>query len=617
VSIIRSQQLIDSVMQTDEWVATGEGQDEKAIGRFWRALEVRHPPRTELIQVSYRHSDPEVATTAVRQMIRAYRAHQGQQSTEERIQGLIKGDAELTEKLESIRREITDIASLHGTTDLARLFNMQMMALTETESAFRNMRMDLIIAETSVTEIDDFATLQEEEIARFDALMMSYIQKRDHLENELVIWRSRYTEEMPGRARLESEYEDIQRRIDDRRHLLISSGELELSARAAGASPTGPGGLKALRDREQQVRAIYEKDRKLTLKIGMDDLRVQTLQGEADLVQKRLEEIKGRVEQLRVESSVIGKINVISEGDRPLTPMTDRRRVMAAAGGLAGAGLAVAAVIGWGLFERRVRYSDELAPRLGVPLIGLIPDVECESGQHYPTDAVVRDIRWRLEHSESRHSRLLRTVAVAGEKVGAGTSSVTLALGISFAASGTATAIVDLGTGSKRIRARTASPKDLETCADSDALAEIATGIHNLTLVDPIGHESMGKEFSRARIARILDDLQSRFELVLIDCGSLGDPDGVLPACSIADGSILVCQQGACVSDLENAVGRLRCCGADLLGAVFNRAKSDDMPRHVRNSAVSLPLVLDDRFGQLGPLAATMMQNQNLEITAT
>jgi uncharacterized protein involved in exopolysaccharide biosynthesis len=200
VSIIRSQQLIDSVMQTDEWVATGEGRDEKAIGQFWRALKVRHPPRTELIQVSYRHPDPAVATTAVRQMIRSYRIHQGQQSAEERIQGLIKNDAELTEKLETLRGEITDIASLHGTTDLTRLFNMQMMALTETESAFRNMRMDLIVAETSVTDVEDVTTLHEDEIARFDALMMSYLQKRDHLENELVIWRSRYTEEMPGRA---------------------------------------------------------------------------------------------------------------------------------------------------------------------------------------------------------------------------------------------------------------------------------------------------------------------------------------------------------------------------------------------------------------------------------
>jgi len=612
VSIIRSQQLIDRVMQRDEWAATGESRDEQAVARFWNRLEVRHPPRTELIRVSYRHPDPDVATLAVQLVIRAYRTLQGRQATDERIQALLKNEGELEHKLESIREEITAIASLHGTTDLTRLFNMQMIALAEIESAYRTTRMDLIMAESSAANHDESTNLHENDIARLDPLMMSYIQKRENLQNELVSWRARYTDEMPGRTRIESEYADVQHKIEERRRSFASSGELSNLGRGAASGEIDLRALSALREREKRVSSMYEKDRALSLQIGMDDLRVQTLQGEADLVQSRLEEVKGRVEQLRVESAVIGKINVISEGDRPLVPIADRRRTMAGAGGFAGACFAVATMVGLGLFERRIRYSDDVTRHVGVPVFGVVPEVGEDSRRNCLTEAVVRDLRWALELRSRSESRGLKAIAVAGDASSSGTSSVALALGISFAGTGSSTALVDLGAGDHRLRSTFAPKSGLSHRAESGGAAELATSIHNLTVVDPTGGE-IAQDLPFAKIQSLLDQLRARFEVVLIDCGSLDSSHGAEPAYSIADASILVCSRGASVSALGAAVDRLRSCEARILGAIFNRAHADDLPRHTRPSPTVSAAAWDDRFDHLGPIAAAMLNNQKVE----
>jgi Mrp family chromosome partitioning ATPase len=537
---------------------------------------------------------------------------QGRQSTEERIQALVKNEVQLTEDLAEIRKAITEITSRHGTTDLTRLFNMQMMALSEIESTFRSTRMDLIMAESSVADLDDVSHLNEEEVARFDPLMMSYIQKREQLESDLVLWRARYTDEMPGRTQIESEYADTQRRIEARLREVASSGQLALAGRSGGSGSVGPRALDVLRERAQRVRELYDRDRKVTLQIGMDDLRVKTLTSEADLVQGRLEEVKGRIDQLRVESSVIGKINVISEGDRPLTPIADRRRAMALAGSLGGAGLAVASIIGWGLLERRIRYSDEVSRHIGIPLFGVVPEIDTDSTQAYPTESVVREIRWALELRGQEHSQGLQTVAVIGDSTNGGVSSISLALGVSFAASGRSTALLDLGAGEARLRSILASNEEPAPDDDTAALLELPTGIRNLTLVDPRNATEVD-DLPLARIQNLLDELRERFDVILIDCGSLDSSQGFLPACSIADGSLLVCARGVKTASIEKAVARLRGCRARILGAVFNRACPDDLPPHARSSAPVQSELRDKNLHRLGPIVATMVHGQHVE----
>lgn len=604
VSIIRSQQVIDRVMQTREWRETGEADAEGAMARFWRRFEVHHPPRTELIRVSFSHPDPDVATLAVKLLIGVYQQIQGQQSTEERIQAHMQSEAELSERIEKVQDEITSVASRHGTTDLNRLFNLQMMALSEIESAYRGTRIDLIMAESSSSEAD-LTDPSAEEIAAFDNLMRSYLEKRHKLETEIAVWQELYTPKMPGFDQLLVERDQVENQIETRRSQLVAAGA------TGGGGPKmqmGPRAVEILSKREVEVKALYDDTRRQTIEIGMDDLRVQTLRSEAELVQERLDKIRGRIEQLRVESSVIGRINVISGGDRPLVPISDRRMMMAVAGGTAGSLFAVALVIAWGFLEGRLRYSTDVSVWHQIPLLGVLPEIDEGSG--LAPEVVLRDMRWSLELIRERES--LQTIALAGETAGVGASSIALALGVSFAGTGTRTALVDLQQGSDRVSTRIASAPEDRNLADDGGTFELATGIENLTVIDPSA-SGPTNSIRASAIRDLLDDLSARFGVVLVDCGALDSPGGVILGCALAEGSVLVCARGSSHSKVATAVERLDSCNARTLGAVFNRALAGDTPGSV-TSDPAFADETDSRFNHLGPLAANLLRTRGMEV---
>jgi Mrp family chromosome partitioning ATPase len=487
---------------------------------------------------------------------------------------------------------------------------MQMMALAELESAYRGNRLDLIVAETNAATPDAIQSTVEE-IATFDRLMSTLLNRREELRTEIKIWKSHYTPKMPGRDRLEIELAELESRIEARHMQLATSGRLASAPGGGGTAPIGPRAIDALRRQESQVRRLYEEARKETLEIGMDDLRVQRLRGEADLVQARLEKTRGRIEQLRVESSVIGRINVISAGDRPLVPVADRRRLMAGVGGAAGVFLALSSVVGWGLCDRRLRYSDDVALRSHFPVLGIVPEIDDSRRQAASTTPVVRDLRWTLELQRERESLPLRTVAIIGGSAGGGTSSIALALGISFAQTGSSTVLLDLQGRGPRLRehlAQAGSDDPGGECADW----EVPTGIPNLGLLDP-GSQGEVEELPVHLLESVIEGLGQRHQVVLIDCGSVGDASGFLPACSLADAAILVCSRGSDAADLDDAATRLEAQGTRTLGVVFNRALASDVKQSGETHVLSSRSDGQLHLPELGPLALSVLRNHSAE----
>jgi len=242
----------------------------------------------------------------------------------------------------------------------------------------------------------------------------------------------------------------------------------------------------------------------------------------------------------------------------------------------------------------------------------VVPEIEPDAAHRPATNGIVRDLRWTLELRSHRESQELQTIAVAGSATAAGTSSVALAMGISFARTGTSTALVDLRSDPRRLRELLA-PTSADHSTDPSVPKEVDTGIRNLTLVDALALGPANELPSRA-IQTLFQDLRARYEVVLVDCGSLGDTEGVLPACAMADGSILVCARGSDASDLRTAAERLRASESRLLGTIFNRAAPDDTQGHAVRGADDVGQVMDERFRHLGPLAATVMQTQCAEV---
>ena len=109
------------------------------------------------------------------------------------------------------------------------------------------------------------------------------------------------------------------------------------------ADTTGRSGVSMTRPTPTQLSKGLDwlKDQKTKAQESLKKMsnrirRIEILELEAMDLQKQLKDTTDRIDELNVESKVGGRIEVITDGERPLTPIQDRRIAASAFGASAG-----------------------------------------------------------------------------------------------------------------------------------------------------------------------------------------------------------------------------------------------------------------------------------------
>src|SRR6185295_12024236 len=191
------------------------------------------------------------------------------------------------------------------------------------------------------------------------------------------------------------------------------------------------------------------RDAKLeeTRKIRKRLLDVDQIKSEMGRVQYRLDAAKAQLDTIAVESVVHGRISVLAWGERPVSPDSDKRfqlTVLGAGGGLA---LGFWIVLLWGLGEQKLRHVNDVDGGSSKSrFLGVVPDIRDktvhEDGQTAAqmADFCVHNIRTTLQLAADHKNKI---VVVTSPTPGAGKTTLSLAMGMSFAATGSRTLLVD------------------------------------------------------------------------------------------------------------------------------------------------------------------------------
>ena len=351
------------------------------------------------------------------------------------------------------------------------------------------------------------------------------------------------------------------------------------------------------------------------------------------------------IHKLEFEGVSVGRTEVISPGDKPLRPDKDRRIPAAAAAGLGGLamGFGIFALIG--LLDRRVRSIADARETLdgSQRILGILPTLPEDLADPDQVSGVafaVHHIRTLLQlgGGDTRST----TFAITSASPQDGKTSLTMALGMSYAASGAKTLLIDgdvIGAGlSSRmgivVRPRlggillrqgliTGEQLDaglteaqqtgnligrtlvklgfIKPTDKKQALAEQASG--NLGFLDMLGGRELSDCISSAgspnlslmpvgnisanhvgrisidAVRRIIAEARLKFDIVLFDTGPLlGSLESGIVAASV-DEVIVAVARGQQVGLLEQTFQRLRELEARVAGIVFNRAHIRDLER--------------------------------------
>ena len=336
-----------------------------------------------------------------------------------------------------------------------------------------------------------------------------------------------------------------------------------------------------------------------------------------DALRTERDQVDQRIEALTTESSLgAERFRVLAVGDTPSVPYADRRPRMAALYGVAAGLVPLTLFFLLGLVDRRFRFSEDAAEILdNAPLLGVLPELPKTDG--YPdlpriAAYCVHNLRIRLQLLPGKKND--RVYMITSAAAGEGKTSLTLALGFSFAAAGKRVLLVDadlIGRGLTN-RLRCEGQAGLLESVIGAGLSPIRHVMKNVSVLPAgIGGElGNGSSLPLDELAEVMNIARSRFDLILIDTGPVVASLQTPIVAQVADHVILTVSQGLQQVLCQRSMQILRSVGIKITGVVFNRARQKDYRRWIggdsyygSSSTSKWNAAHEDRLAEFGPLA--------------
>jgi Mrp family chromosome partitioning ATPase len=597
--LMQSRRIVDAALQEDEWLATRRGNSAAALSNFALRLTVEQPKGTENLRVSYQDEDPNVTAAAVNALIHAY-----EKDYKKADQGLQKKRIDLLTELEKEhQRQIDDLnlrlAALRGEAlvDVEQLHAAAVQRLQQYEGRLDDVNLGLQLAATKGQQEDarTIKTMTPRQIAFNDPTMRDLLAEQARLERELSQLQLRLGREHSSVIAAQRLLAEARAQVEE----YANEARKHLAEMAQTAPMTGPQGALAMF--AQPVEVLQANREVLTKMVEHSRLEVASLSSKRDeaealrsMMQKTrqsLAEVQSRKGMLKLEMEMGDRLEVTSLGQVPLMPTRDTRMRLMVAGGLGGMLLPACLVALFGLVNRRYRFADEageMARGRQLRMLGILPVLPHRlANEDRAADAAqcVHQIRVMVQGGADGGPRAYLVSSTSARE---GKTSLCVALGLSFSAAGARTLLIDadmVGRGLTRGLRADGLP-GLREALESGRLSirQRPDGLSVLTAGDSRAADAC--KVSAVAVRRLLAEARKHFDTILIDSGPvLGSVEATVVAREV-DGVIFTISRGQEPEAVERALCHLEAIGANVLGAVFNRANVTDFYRSFQSSSL-------------------------------
>jgi capsular exopolysaccharide synthesis family protein len=626
VAVLQSYTLLQRALDEDEWKATGAARgNEAAVAHFAAGVEAEnYPPDTSMLRIGYADPDKNLALAGAQSLLKAYREffeESDQTLYPQKLQLLERQRSKYSNDLASYAQSLRELQSQYNTDDLASFQSENMRHLGDLSSRLDDAktRLDIDQKIIGVNQAGGGATTQvaaltEDQIEAYDGGKLHAMRlQREGIEEQIDFMKAKnYGEANPAIQNLRAEL-----RVKDQE----IAAYVQNFSQGYRIDPEGRSGLKsvraeivALQVEIADLTAQLEHQRALCADVGRYSQFIRDVRANMDHAQQGLNNANAEYERLQSIRDLMNgnQMRVISNPIPPTEASTDRRKVMAGMGFLGGGLLPMLVVMAVGLLDGRFRYSDEANSDLGgIPLLGILPnlpDLLTDPSQAATAAHCVHQIRTILQITG--HNTEKRVFTITSASPGDGKTSLTLALGLSFAASGSRTLLVDgdmIGGGLTARLNVNAEHGVLEAMAARDITPFIrTTDVVDLSFL-PVGKAMGGYTgtISPAAVRRLVDEARKQFDVILIDTGPILGSIEASPVAVASDGVVLCVSRGQQRQLVDRALAHLHAIGARLAGVVFNRAQAHDFERSTNRLGLgSVPAGVDGRRSEaIGPVA--------------
>jgi polysaccharide biosynthesis transport protein len=649
-ALIGSQRVIELGMQNPQWTAIHPNYTPDDVVNFTNSLTVTHTKDGELIIVAFDDIDPDVAQRAVGCVIDAYQQVYNEDDSgavQQRLNVLEERRLSLTNDLKGLNDRMNAIATEYGSNTLDKVYEFKLDQLNEMERQLN--QTEIAAAEAQEAPAGGQQAAPDQGLVQRFPQLTPLLNLKNELSMRLSALAIDLGDQHPQVLKTKAQLAEVQSEIDQITKSAAASGGTAMSPDVPGAEKT----KAELQAQSQEIRKLYEKALAETQDLGRKCVELQTLRTDAESKDSQLKEATARIDALNLESSIGGRITVESRGNHPLAPVKNKQIIAAVGGGLGMAGLGLACVLVAGLLDRRVRHISDVADHMapGRRILGVLPQLPddlTDPVQAAWVSQVVHQVRTMLQQRRTQTDKTL--LGITSASPGAGKTSLTIALGLSYAASGSETLLIDcdiIGGGltskmnkmihrrlgrmllregritSEQLRSaveearrsgrrlgeilvdaglvakeeieqilqkQTKTNMGLREALDGDPIDEcvVASGTPGLWTM-PLGSADPrhASQLTYAALLRIIQQCRGRFDAIIIDTGPiLGSLEGPV-ATLVADEVVLMVARGDQQPLVQRAVDFLESNGANLVGVVLNRADPADIATSQHSGSAS------------------------------
>ena len=249
-----------------------------------------------------------------------------------------------------------------------------------------------------------------------------------------------------------------------------------------------------------------------------------------------------------------------------------------------------------GTLDRRTfdtSQLDEIAKDFSAPCLGVLPDLTRTFAEAESRDVAahcVHQIRNQIEIA--RPPRDGYVLVVTSPFQGDGKTSIVMALGWSYAASGHRTLIVDCDLVGRSL------PRQLGLVWQ-DGRREALSSHHIHGMIVPLAAPGLSalpvgcdphfrsETLRRADLQLLFDSIRDAFDIIIVDTGPMLGSLESTPVTASADGVVLSVRRGRSRDRLDECLQRLKAVGTPCLGVILNRAVRSQCDRHVSEASLA------------------------------
>ena len=664
MAALRSTRLASLAMADPVWLSLRRGAKE-TVQDFIGKLSVTR--NAQYLIVSFDDPDAKSTAAAVQGIVGAYEklCVERDAADDKQVLETLRVRVENLDRQHAAKRDrINLVAAPYGTENLQPLHRAQLDAqlklqddldvVNEKLSVLSGSRptnpvipasndLEAITKAMTLREIARLQTITNDEIAKLDAEMKQLLKTQWGLtENRELTARTRGANNLQL-TELDRQIDLNDAAIKHRAEEWKQEATEQLNRGDLRACNPAAANELALLTARGELQAKIDKNEKELLQRAKDMVELDRLHAEDDALTKGLAQANDRREQLDIEQRGQTRIEVIKSGDGKIADdpilVKDARMQYSVAGAVGGMSMGFGLILGLSLLDRRFRRPDDVRHGAHLTLLGVLPSLPddlADPDQAAVAAHCVHQIRTLLQIGHSKR----RVIAITSPASGTGKTSLTLSLGVSFAAASSRTLIVDcdlVGGGlTARVEtivrrkigqilrreglitqqqldmamklARNSQKKLGEILVDLGYLTEedvrhaltlqeqrplgivdamlgervdeciAETGIQNLWIL-PLGAALPGdvSKFSPNAIRAVLAQTRERFDTVIIDTGPVPGSLEASVVAEAADAVVLVVSRGEHRPLAERSIRHLQEIGAVVAGMVFNRAEVRDV----------------------------------------